>query len=328
MKAIILTAGYGTRMGELTKYVPKPLIPIVNKPILQHLIESLNQCGIDEFIFAVGHLKNQLTSFLTEPQKKDLNFTIKFAKDFSKGPLYSFSACLSEIRDEDFILLPADLLIDPNALAGLLRKSESGYLTLAFDEKRAEAPHSIIYLSSDDRTPQVLGLTSKMREGTAITKLLVPLLISRVDFQSYVKRSLALNQTKVIDAMQLFVENKNPTAAYKIQGGYWFDLDTIEDVLATNALLLEQGIYKDGLSITSEQLSSENITVKKPVLIGNHCKINANCTLGPNVSIGDHSSIRQHVKLQNSIVFPRSEVPAYLEIRNAIFFKTIYPVNS
>lgn len=312
-------------MGELTKYVPKSLIPIGNKPILQHLIESLYQCGIKDFIFAVGHLKDQITSFLKKIQKKDLNFNIKFAEDFSKGPLYSFAACLSEIRDEDFILVPADLLIDPKALAGLLRKSEKGYLTVAFDETKAEAHRSIITLSSDDRAPQVLGLTSKMREGTAITKSLVPLLISRVDFQSYVKKSLGLNQTKVIDAMQLFLEaKKNSMAAHKIQSGSWFDLDTIEDVLSTNALFLAQGSGIESPPINSKQPSSQNITIKNPVLIGDHCKINANCIIGPNVSIGDHSSILQHVNLQNSIVFPRSEVPAHSTIRNAIFFKTIY----
>ena len=311
-------------MGELTKHVPKSLIPIGNKPILQHLIESLYQCGIKDFVFAIGHLKHQVSSFLSKLQKKNLNFNLKFAKDFYRGPLYSFAACLNEIRDEDFILVPADLLIDPKALADFLRKSEKGYLTVAFDEKGAEAHHSSIYLSSDDRAPQVLGLTSKVKEGNAITKLLVPLLISRVDFQSYVHKSLALNQTKVIEAMQLFLENKDPISAYKIQGGSWFDLDTIEDALSTNAVFLEQELCQKSPPINSEQLDSQNITVKKPVLIGDHCKISADCVIGPNVSIGDHSSIGQHVKLQNAIVFPYSTVPAHSEILNAIFFKTVY----
>lgn len=324
MRAIILTAGYGTRMGNLTKYVPKSLIPIANKPILQHLIENLQQCGIRDFIFAVGHLKNQITSFLTKMQEKDLNFKIKFAKDFKKGPLYSFSACLSEIGDEDFILVPADLLIDPKALADLLRKSENGHLTLAFNNMRSEAHRSIIYLSSDDQAPQVLGLTLKAREGSAITKSLVPLLISRVDFRSYVNKSLELNQTKVIDAMQLFLEEKNQVAAYMIQDGFWFDLDTIRDALAANAFFLEQGLHRESSPINLNLLKSQDITVKKPVIIGDDCEINANCIIGPNVSIGDHSIIRQHVTLQNAIVFPSSKVPAASEVRNAIFFKTIH----
>ena len=102
MKAIILAAGFGTRVGELTNYLPKPLIPVVNKPLIQHLIETLYKCGISEFIIAVGHLKDQLASFLYNLPGKNLSMIIKEARDFEKGPIYTFFACLNEIKTEEF----------------------------------------------------------------------------------------------------------------------------------------------------------------------------------------------------------------------------------
>jgi NDP-sugar pyrophosphorylase family protein len=328
MKAIILASGYGERMGDITRYVPKPLIPIVNKPILQHLIESLSKCGINDFIFSVGHLKNQIISFLDEFQKKELKFTIKFAKDFNKGPIYSFSACLSEIKDEDFILLPADFLIDPNSLLNLIQKSGDGSLTIAFDDIEANAHHSEVSLALNEEGPKVMGITSKIREEPAINKLLVPLLISRTDFQSYVKRSIGLHHTRVVDAMQLYLEEGNQIDAYEIQNGYWFDLDMKQDVLSTNKFFLEQELYDNQMPNNSDYLNSQNISLQEPVLIGKDCEFSENCVIGPYVCIGDNCSIGQNVKLQNSIIFPGSVIPAHSEIHDAIFFKSIYPIES
>jgi len=328
MKAIILAAGYGERMGNITKYIPKPLIPIVNKPILQHLIENLRQCGIKEFIFAVGHLRKQISSFLGKFMEKELKFTIQFAKDFSKGPIYSFATCLSEIKDEDFILLPADFLIDSNSLLNLIQKSKDGYLTIAFDDVKLNKHHSMISLASNDETPKVIGITSRIVGGPVITKLLVPLLISHADFHSYVRRSLDLHHSKVIDAIQLYLEEGNQIAAYKIQNGFWFDSDTKKDILSTNRFFLKQGLYDNKMQNISEYLSSQNGSLQEPILIGTHCKFGENCVIGPYVCIGDNCSIGQNVKLRNSIIFPGSVIPAYSEIRNAIFFKSIYTNDS
>lgn len=102
MKGVILAAGFGTRMGQLTRHLPKSLIPVANRPLLQHLIESLRFCDIDELIIAVGHLKNQMNEFLMKLREEGFNILSIGAKDYRKGPIYSFHACLDTINGEDF----------------------------------------------------------------------------------------------------------------------------------------------------------------------------------------------------------------------------------
>ncbi|NVM56016.1 MAG: NDP-sugar synthase [Candidatus Helarchaeota archaeon] len=328
MKAVILAAGYGKRMGKLAESLPKPLIPIANKPILQHLIESLNKSGVKNFVIAVGHLKDQIISFLTTFQKNGIELTIKNAKDFKKGPIYSFYACRDEIKDEDFILTPADLLIDPSFLLEIFQKSKEQKIMLAFDDGQINSHHTTIYLSKNNKIRNVLGITSNVIGGESVVKLLLPLLICRVNIQSYIEMSLNLKHKRVIDAIELYLQQKNVATAYKIQNRYWFELDTISDILRANEFFLNLRIGKDQTIINSKEPISRNISIKNPILIGKNCQIENNCVLGPNVSIGNNTHIGKNVKIQNAIICPSSEIPKNTKLENAIFFRLKYNIDS
>jgi N-acetyl-alpha-D-muramate 1-phosphate uridylyltransferase len=69
-KAMVLAAGYGTRLKPLTERVPKPLVPVAGKPMIQYALEKLQAYGIEEVVINVSHLKAQLTAWLAE--RKDL----------------------------------------------------------------------------------------------------------------------------------------------------------------------------------------------------------------------------------------------------------------
>lgn len=283
MKAIILAAGYGKRIGKLTETLPKPLIPLANKPILQHLVKNLAQIGITDMVIAVGHLKEQIISFIDHFQKKGIKIKIKIAEDFRKGPLYSFNACIDEIIDEHFILIPADFLIEPSALLDLLQKTREPKLILAFDDQKVNTPHSLAHLSINGAIRRVLGITSNVVGTASEVKLLLPLLICNTHFHSYIKKSLELGHTKVIETINLYLQQKNVVTAVRIQKGNWFDLDTVQDFLLANSFLLDQLNSKNQAFPSPADYDSQQITLKPPILIGNNCQIAENCIIGPNV---------------------------------------------
>ena len=63
-KAVILAAGRGTRMGELTAEVPKPMLPVHGKPLIQHVLENLETAGLREFGIVTGYQSESIVSFL------------------------------------------------------------------------------------------------------------------------------------------------------------------------------------------------------------------------------------------------------------------------
>jgi MurNAc alpha-1-phosphate uridylyltransferase len=68
-KAMVLAAGYGTRLKPLTDRVPKPLVPVAGKPMIQYALDRLQAYGIDEVVINVSHLKEQLTAWLAGCKK-------------------------------------------------------------------------------------------------------------------------------------------------------------------------------------------------------------------------------------------------------------------
>jgi MurNAc alpha-1-phosphate uridylyltransferase len=68
-KAMVLAAGYGTRLKPLTDRVPKPLVPVAGKPMIQYALDRLQAYGIDEVVINVSHLKEQLTAWLAGYRK-------------------------------------------------------------------------------------------------------------------------------------------------------------------------------------------------------------------------------------------------------------------
>ena len=73
MKAFIFAAGLGTRLKPLTDTMPKALVPVAGKPLLEHLILKLKSAGFDEIVVNVHHFAEQILDFLTQKQ----NFGIK-----------------------------------------------------------------------------------------------------------------------------------------------------------------------------------------------------------------------------------------------------------
>ena len=80
MKAIILAGGFGKRLKPLTDYVPKPLVPIKNIPIIDWQIKYLKKFGVDEVIVSTGYKKDMIENYL---KSKDHNINIKYSHEKS-----------------------------------------------------------------------------------------------------------------------------------------------------------------------------------------------------------------------------------------------------
>ena len=69
LKAILLAAGFGTRLHPLTQYIPKPMIKILDKPILEHIILKLSKYGVNDFLIITGHLGEQIQTYFGNGEK-------------------------------------------------------------------------------------------------------------------------------------------------------------------------------------------------------------------------------------------------------------------
>ncbi len=110
MKVVIMAGGRGTRISSVASDIPKPMIPIMGKPILEHEIECLQEQGFTDIIMTVSHLGNIIMDYF----KDGSDFGVNIEYFFEKEPLGNAGA-LFQLKDkltEDFLLLNADAMFD------------------------------------------------------------------------------------------------------------------------------------------------------------------------------------------------------------------------
>ena len=149
MKALILAGGRGKRLRPLTDKIPKSLIPINKKPLIQYTINYLKKFGINEIIICTGYKSNQIQNFL----KKKKNFGCKIEYSIEKSPLGTAGAIRNarkNLSDESFLVINGDVITNidlkkilkkPNTIAANELKTKFGTMEiknnkiLKFNEK-------------------------------------------------------------------------------------------------------------------------------------------------------------------------------------------------
>jgi dTDP-glucose pyrophosphorylase len=111
-KAVVLAAGRGTRMRELTNDVPKPMIEVRGKPVLQHIVEGLRDAGVRRFVIIVGYHAEAVQNFFGDGQRHgvDIEYVTQTVQD---GTGRVVNLARSFVSDSSFILSYGDILISP-----------------------------------------------------------------------------------------------------------------------------------------------------------------------------------------------------------------------
>jgi dTDP-glucose pyrophosphorylase len=111
-KAVILAAGRGTRMRELTADLPKPMIEVRGKPVLQHIVEGLRDAGICELLIVVGYRGDTVRNFLGDSSRYEI--AIQYAtQTVQDGTGRVVDLARDFVRDTPFVLSYGDILVDP-----------------------------------------------------------------------------------------------------------------------------------------------------------------------------------------------------------------------
>ena len=145
MKAVILAGGLGSRLGDLCKTVPKPLIPVNGKPILLHQIEVLKKEGIKDFLIITGYLSECIEAYFGDGEKFGVSI-MYYREDIPLGT----AGALFRIRpDEDFLLCNGDLIFDIDLTSMIAFHRQKNALATLFAHPNSH-PSDSITLDTDE----------------------------------------------------------------------------------------------------------------------------------------------------------------------------------
>src|SRR5215470_18508434 len=155
---LILAAGNGSRIASLSGSAPKPLVPLLGAPLLEHIVLSSHAAGIERFVIVVGHRADAIRRWLANRPLRDISVTLVENPDYHKANGVSALAARQELQDP-FLLLMADHIFEPRTARALLRQS------LAEDEVILGVDYNI------DRTFDLEDATKVKVEGNEIVAI-------------------------------------------------------------------------------------------------------------------------------------------------------------
>lgn len=308
LQAVILAAGEGTRLRPLTQNRPKALIPVVNIPILEHVIRSLIDSGIREIIVVAGYRKEQVMRHLS---LIDLPLTVVVQKD-QLGTADAL-LCAREKISGDVLVIPGDNYIDPASIREISEVKNA----LLYATHNQPSNFGVLTIEDDI----VTGITEKPAHATRMT-------VSCGVYHLAHDLIRRITQKSMSEAVStLLSEGVKITA---IRAHCWQDAIYPWDLLAMNDKLIREitpgkagtvssSVVMEGLvSIGAGTKIHPGTVIYGPVAIGENCSIGPHAVIYPGTSIGSRVHIRPFSVIKNSIIMDDVTIASYSSITDSV----------
>lgn len=312
MKAVVLVAGKGTRMEPLTSGCPKVMLQVANKPILEHILNSAIEAGVEGFVFITGYLEEQIKEYFGDGSKWGVS--IEYVQQKEQLGTANAIGCAKGYVDGAFLVLNGDMLIGQEDLKALASRTEEAVICV----KEVENPSDFGVLETDDS--RVVRIIEKPKNPpTNLANAGVYLFRESIfDFIDRTRASVR-NEFEITDSIQMLIDS-GAAVGYSPLEGRWIDIGYPWDLLKANEYLLKglegscEGTVEPNATIKGEVVIGNGTLIRNgsyiegPVIIGENCDIGPNCFIRPSTAIGNHVRVGNAVEIKNTIIMEDTHV--------------------
>lgn len=276
-------AGYWTRLRPHTYSRPKPLINVAGQPMLKHLLDSLRVLDIDEYIFIVGYLGEQLEDYICKTYSFKSTFIYQKEMNGQSPAIYLAKDCLNG----PLIILFADTLFETD----LTVVSRTDADAIAF-VKEVEDPRrfGVVEVNGDGRVTRFIEKPEAMNNREAVIGLYYiresAKMLRAIESQ-FAQERTTKGEYYIADAFQIMIEQGAMFRTEPVK--VWLDTGKPETVLETNRHLLKTGFDN------SSDVQREDVMVIPPVNIHPSAKLH-------HVIVGPHTTIAADCEIRDSII--------------------------
>jgi mannose-1-phosphate guanylyltransferase len=297
-RAMVLAAGLGTRLRPLTDRLPKPLVPVANRPVLDYALAALRRAGISEVAINLHHLGEALRAHVGDGARFGLR--VRYSPE---DPILGTGGGVARLRDflagGTFLLLNGDVLCGAD-LAGLLQFHRARGAVATMLVRALPAGTAYTSLGLDEAGYLVDFKGAKRPPRGAVRPVMfsgIHVLEPRV-FEFLPPSGYACINDQAYVAM---VRQGLPVLG-QVDEGPWFDLGTPPTYLMANrAVVSGRAVFRQ-LALPADQVASDG------VLIGAGVRVGAGVQLGPEVVIGDGCSLGDGCALSRCVVWPGTQL--------------------
>lgn len=319
MKALVLAAGEGVRMRPLTLTRSKHMIPLVGKPLLEHVLKALRESGISDVVLVVGYKKELIHEYFGDGSS--LGIRINYvSQDEPLGTANAIQLAKDQVEKEVFLTIYGDLLLTSKSIrAALQAYDRSNATTLCVVSVENPEQYGIVKLEKKD----VVAIVEKPKREEAPSNLANAGIYVFTD--EIFKKIKAISRSRraeyeITDAIRCLIENKVPVVAVKIESEDWMDIGRPWDLLEANKRILQKtkleiaGEVEEGVRLLGPVGLAKNARIRSgayvegPTFINEGSDIGPNCLIRPYTSLGKKVRIGNACEIKNSIILDGTHV--------------------
>lgn len=302
-KAVILVGGEGTRLRPLTYEVPKSMVPVLNRPFLEHTFAYLKNYEVKDIILALGYLPDVVQDYFGDGSGSGIQLTYAV----EDNPLGTAGAVknVEQYLSGTFVVLNGDVFSDID-IADMLafHRDKGARVTIALTWVDNPCPFGVVETDSGGR---VRRFVEKPRPDRVTTHWInAGIYLVEVEVLQHVPSNTHYMFEKGL--FPLLLELGEPIYGYS-SSGYWLDMGTLEKYLCLNCDLLMTkaksaligGLARDEVCCDKDVIIHPSAEVMGPAVIGSRCKIDRKAhikgpvVIGPDCHVGESASIEKAV---------------------------------
>ncbi|VVB85951.1 Bifunctional protein GlmU [uncultured archaeon] len=314
MKAVILAAGKGTRMGPLTGNRPKVMLPIVNRPLLEHIILTLKIAGIREFFLVVGYCKEKIIEYFGNGSR--LGIKIEYIEQHSQKGTADAIGVAGDYVNGRFLVANGDVIAGVQDIKKMIQTR--GDVVLAAKKVADPGQYGVLYVKGN-RISRIVEKPEIPESDLANAGIYV---FSHAIFDAIENTGPSVRgEYEITDSIQFLLDSGYESGFVILEE--WQDIGFPWHLLESNESMLEDGrdlqweirgevepfaTLKGNVATGEGTIIRNGTYIEGPVIIGKNCNIGPNCYIRPATSIGDDVRIGNGVEVKNSIVMKGTHI--------------------
>jgi mannose-1-phosphate guanylyltransferase/phosphomannomutase len=325
MKAVVMAGGEGTRLRPLTSMRPKPMVPILNQPVMEHIIGLIKHHGMTEVVATLAFMPQVIEDYFGDGDEwgMDISYAIEETPLGTAGSVKNAADALTE----PFIVISGDALTDIDLTEVIaFHRSRNAAVTIALKRVPDPLEFGVVITDEDGKVERFLEKPSwgQVFSDTINTGIYVvdPLVFDYIpegrpfDFSS--------------ELFPLLMENGHDLYGCVVEG-YWCDVGSLEsyvevhrDILDGKAMIYVPGSRtKDDVYVGSGADIDPSAEVASKVVIGKNTRVRAGAKIRPYTVIGDNCMIGYDAEAEHAIVWDDCFIGAHAAVRGAVLCRGV-----
>lgn len=310
MKAMVLAAGLGTRLRPITYDIPKPLVPVLDRPVMEHALLLLKKHGLTDVVANLHYFPDEMRAYFGDGSKWDIDLELRYEEELL-GTAGGVRNVRDHFGDEPFAIVSGDALTDIDLSKFVeAHKRCGGIATLALKRVDDTREYGVVVLDDDGR---IEGFQEKPDPEDALSNLAnCGIYIFDPEIFDYFPETDFADWAQ--DVFPALLERDAPFYGHEV-AGYWNDVGSLEEYRAGNydALVGEVEVEIDLPRVSEgiyvgEGTDLSGAEADPPVFIGPGCKVGIGVRLTGPVVVGSGCTIGDGSYLRDVIIWHGTEV--------------------